>query len=308
MGGGSKGLPLPCDMKKTKSFVRVRTVFAVLILFFSIALLIYPIISNYTFEHRADSLISTYEQQAEDMEDSAVTRLWQEAMEYNQALLNNHVQLTDPFETVEQKMDAGVYSEMLSVEDSAIMTYIEIPKISVYLPVYHGTEPKTLEMGVGHLEGSSLPVGGDSTHCILSGHTGLNRAKIFTDLSELKAGDHFFLHTLGKTLAYEVDQILTVEPYDISNLQLEEGRDYVTLVTCTPYGVNSHRLLVRGTRTEYEPETIKLETELAKDNPSNQSQWMREYQKALATGIALVLLVSVLALTVERWRKHHANR
>lgn len=282
--------------------------FAVLILLFSMILLTYPLISNYTFEHRADSLISTYEQQAEDMEDSAVSQLWKAADEYNQALMNNHVQLTDPFEAVEQEMNAGVYSEMLSVDDSNIMTYIEIPKISVYLPVYHGTDPKTLEMGVGHLEGSSLPVGGDCTHCILSGHTGLNRAKIFTDLSEVGAGDHFFLHTLGKTLAYEVDQILTVEPYDISNLQLEEGRDYVTLVTCTPYGVNSHRLLVRGARTEYEPETLKLETDLAKDNPSNDSQWMREYKKALATGVALVLLVAVLGWLLERWKKHHAKR
>lgn len=278
---------------------------AVLILLFSMILLTYPLISNYTFEHRADSIINTYQQQAEDMEDSVVAQLWKAADEYNQALMNNHVQLTDPFEAVEREMNAGVYSEMLSVDDSTIMTYIEIPKISVYLPVYHGTDPKTLEMGVGHLEGSSLPVGGDSTHCILSGHTGLNRAKIFTDLSELKAGDHFFLHTLGKTLAYEVDQILTVEPYDISNLQLEEGKDYVTLVTCTPYGVNSHRLLVRGFRTEYEPETLKLETELAKDNPSNQFQWMREYLKALATGITLVLLVDMLGWLIGRWRKHH---
>lgn len=292
-------------MKKKQLHRGVRIVLAVLILLFSFLLLLYPFISNYVFENRADSLISTYEKQTESIENEELSELRREAEEYNAALLRNHVQLTDPFKAMEERMDSGKYSELLAVSESGIMSYIEIPKIGVYIPIYHGTEPETLEKGVGHLEGSSLPVGGESTHCVLSGHTGLNRAKIFTDLSELEEGDHFFLHTLGETLAYEVDQRLVVEPYDISALQIESGPDYVTLVTCTPYGVNSHRLLVRGVRTPYEPETVRLETELAKDHAGNGSQWMREYLKALATGMGIVLLLLITGAIIRKGRKHH---
>lgn len=290
---------------KNKKHYYLRIIISVLVLLASLTMMLYPFISNYLFEHRADSLISSYEKQTEELDTSATDAIREDAAAYNEALMNNHVQLTDPFEAVEKEMDAGSYLSLLTVDDSGVMTYIDIPKIGVYLPVYHGCDADILEKGVGHLEGSSLPIGGEGTHTILSGHTGLNRAKIFTDLPDLEVGDHFFLHTLGETLAYEVDQKLVVEPYDISALQLESGHDLVTLVTCTPYGVNSHRLLVRGSRVDYEPEVVKYETELAKDSSASSSQWMREYQKALAMGVGIVLMIALLGIILERWRKHH---
>lgn len=282
-----------------------RLVFAILVVILGLILLFYPFISNYLFEHRSDSLISSYEEETEQLDTSETDAMWAAAVDYNRALLTNHVQLTDPFEAVEQEMDAGEYSSLLSVNETGIMSYIDIPKIGVFIPVYHGTAVETLEKGVGHLEGSSLPVGGEGTHCILSGHTGLNRAKIFTDLSELEDGDLFLLHTLGETLAYEVDQKLVVEPYDVSALQIESAHDFVTLVTCTPYGVNTHRLLVRGKRIEYTPEVKEKKEAAAQESSGTSSQWMREYEKALLVGVLIVLILTLVGVIIGRWRKQH---
>lgn len=282
-----------------------RLVFAILVVILGLILLFYPFISNYLFDHRADSLISSYEEETEQLDTSETDAMWAAAVDYNRALLTNHVQLTDPFEAVEQEMDAGEYNSLLSVNETGIMSYIDIPKIGVFIPVYHGTAVETLEKGVGHLEGSSLPVGGEGTHCILSGHTGMNRAKIFTDLSELEDGDLFFLHTLGETLAYEVDQKLVVEPYDVSALQIESAHDFVTLVTCTPYGVNTHRLLVRGKRIEYTPEVKEKKETAALESSGTSSQWMREYEKALLVGVLIVLILTLVGVMIGRWRKQH---
>lgn len=287
---------------------KTRLVFAVLVVFLGLILVLYPFISNYLFEHRADSLISSYEEEAEQLDTSETDAIWAAAREYNLALLKNRVQLTDPFEAMEKEMDAGEYDSLLCVNETGIMSYIDIPKIGVYIPVYHGTAVETLEKGVGHLEGSSLPVGGEGTHCILSGHTGLNRAKIFTDLSELEDGDLFFLHTLGETLAYEVDQKLVVEPYDVSALQIESAHDFVTLVTCTPYGVNTHRLLVRGKRIAYTPEVKEKEEAIALESSDNSSQWMREYEKALLAGVCIVFALALMGTGIEHWRKRHEKR
>lgn len=290
---------------KRKQITWLRIALPIWVILSSTVLMLYPFISNFLFEHRADSQISIYERQAQQLDTSQLDTLWTAADAYNAALLRNHIQLTDPFEAVEQKMNTSDYLSLLSVDASGIMTYIEIPKIGVYLPVYHGTDAETLEKGVGHLEGSSLPVGKEGTHCILSGHTGLNRAKIFTDLPDLEIGDLFFLHTLGKTLAYQVDQMLVVEPDNISALQIESGKDYVTLVTCTPYGVNTHRLLVRGVRTAYEPEKMQHKIETQTEHTASSSQWMRAYEKALLTGIGMVLVLSLLVLTWEKRRSRH---
>lgn len=147
------------------------------------------------------------------------------------------------------KHNMEAYNEYLKTDDTEIMAYIDIPAIDCSLPIYHGTQDAVLQVGAGHIEGSSLPVGGESSHCVLTGHCGLPSAKLFTDLDQLTEGDTFMIHTLNRTLTYEVDQISIVEPTDLSLLQIEEGKDYCTLVTCTPYGINSHRLLVRGHRT-----------------------------------------------------------
>lgn len=169
-------------------------------------------------------------------------KLLKDARLYNKSLVKKHVQL------VMDDKEKAEYERLLRVADSEIIAYVEIPKTKCKQPIYHGTEEGTLQTAIGHLEGTSLPVGGKSTHCVLTGHRGLPSARLFTDLDILTEGDIFFIHVLGKTLTYEIDQILVVLPKDTNELEIVKGKDYCTLMTCTPYGVNSHRLLVRGHR------------------------------------------------------------
>ena len=176
------------------------------------------------------------------------------------------------------------------------MGYVVIPKIDVNLPIYHGTSEEVLQKGVGHLQNTSLPVGGESTHAVLSGHTGLSSAKLFTDLDKLEEGNIFYIKTLGETFAYEVDQIKIVEPHETSDLLIESDKDYVTLVTCTPYGINSHRLLVRGTRIPY---TEEVEKEIKKEQKENVgSTWRDEYFKALAIGLGGLAILGIIFIIV----------
>ena len=199
------------------------------------------------------------------------------------------------------------YKNQLNIAGNSIMGYVNIPSINVHLPIYHGTETKTLEKGIGHLLGSSLPVGGDTTHSILTAHSGMASQKMFSDLPQLKIGDVFYLEVLGETLAYQVDQIKTVLPYDVTYLGIEEGRDLCTLVTCTPFGVNTHRLLVRGTRIPYEKaEEIVEETTPVDDKPV--STWEQEYLKGLYIGLAAVAAMGLAALGYWIYRRcRHAS-
>jgi sortase A len=229
---------LEIGMKK-----HLPTVFLILALLFGLGLLLYPTFSNYynsIFQSRA---VADYSAQVAELDGDKYDEVLKSAEEYNRALsekgYTNFV-LSDE-ETAE-------YESQLNVSD--VISYIEIPSISCTLPIYHGTSEEALEAGVGHIAGSSLPVGGESTHCVLSGHRGLPEAKLFTDLDKLVEGDIFMLRTLDETLTYEVDQIRVVEPEDVSELKITDGQDYCTLVTCTPYGVNTQRLLVRGHRIE----------------------------------------------------------
>lgn len=222
------------------------TLFLVLLFVTGIGLLIYPSLSNYWSTRRQTQVIITYTENVAHTENEVYEKLWAEAEAYNSELAENG---TDWVLSEEEKME---YEQYLKTDDTGIMAYIEIPAIDCSFPIYHGTEESVLQKGIGHIEGSSLPVGGESTHCALSGHRGLPSARLFTDLDQLVCGDIFLLHTLGKTLTYEIDQISIVEPDDFSQLSIEEGMDYCTLVTCTPYGVNSHRLLVRGRRSAEE--------------------------------------------------------
>lgn len=270
---------------------------AVAVILASISVLLYPFASNFVFEHQADSIISTYEKDLSEQSTPELEAMLEQAQRYNDALGADHVQLIDPFTSESLTGISEDYASLLSTSDTEVMAYIEIPKIGVYLPIYHGTDASTLEKGVGHLEGSSLPIGGKDTHSVLSAHTGLNSAKLFTDLTELEQNDLFFVHVLGQTLAYQVDQIRVVEPYDTSDLMLEPGRDLVTLLTCTPCGVNTHRLLVRGTRVEYTPEAVQRAK--AEQEATGSSQWMREYVRAMVAGINLVL---ALAIGSNLWR------
>lgn len=220
------------------------SILLILIFLLGLSLLIYPTFSDYWNSFHQSRAIATYTEKVAVIDNTEYERILTEAMEYNQKLPKEKstLLLSD-----EQKV---VYERLLNVGGDGVMGYIEIPTIDVHLPIYHGTEDAVLQVAIGHIEGSALPVGGKGTHCVVSGHRGLPSAKLFTDLDKMVVGDNFILRVLDETLTYEVDQILIVLPEEIDALQAEEGKDYCTLVTCTPYGINSHRLLVRGHRTD----------------------------------------------------------
>ncbi|MCD7805714.1 MAG: class C sortase [Lachnospiraceae bacterium] len=276
----------------------------VLIIAAGAGLMGYPFIANWVFVHRADSLIISYDAGIDNTQEEELAKAWEKARQYNEVLASGSAELQDPFSVKTLASSESIYSELLNFNGTGLMGYISIPCLDLTLPVNHGTDSQVLEKGVGHLAGSSLPVGGDSAHCVLTGHTGLSSARLFTDLNQLEEGDIFILTILNEKLAYEVDQILVVEPNDISALQIESGMDYCTLVTCTPYGINTHRLLVRGVRTEYE-ET--LEEPGAVSLKTGESRWMSEYIKALAVSGAVLIaaLFLLFALRALRSRRSH---
>ena len=229
-------------MKKKKgNFINFLLV---LIFFVGLSLLLYPSVSDYWNSFHQTRAITTYAENVATLDQEQYDKIWAAAQAYNASLSEreNSYLLTD---TQKQK-----YRHLLDVSGLGIMGYIEIPSINCSLPIYHGTEESVLQIADGHLEWSSLPVGGQSTHCVLSGHRGLPSAKLFTNLDKLDVGDVFMLRVLDEVLTYEVDQILIVEPLETASLRIVEGEDYCTLITCTPYGVNTHRLLVRGHRIE----------------------------------------------------------
>ena len=229
-------------MKKKKgNFI---TILLVLILLVGLSLLLYPSVSDYWNSLHQTKAIATYAEEVANLNQDQYDEIRAAAERYNASLTDrdNAYLLSDA-----QKEE---YERLLNVSGLGVMGYIEIPSIDCSLPIYHGTEESVLQIAVGHLEWSSLPVGGESTHCVLSGHRGLPSAKLFTNLDKLQAGDIFMLRVLDEVLTYEVDQILIVEPQETGALRMEEGKDYCTLVTCTPYGINTHRLLVRGHRID----------------------------------------------------------
>ena len=228
-------------MKKKSSFV---TAILIASFFIGALLLLYPTISDFWNSFHQSRAIASYAEQVADLDENAYDRLWEDARIYNKTLGDR----MNRFVMAEEQKKA--YAALLNIADNGVMGYIEIPKVRCNLPIYHGTDEAVLQVAIGHVPGSSLPVGGESTHCVLSGHRGLPSAKLFTDLDQLETGDVFTLRVLDETLTYEVDQIRTVLPNELGDLAIVEGEDYCTLVTCTPYGINSHRLLVRGHRIE----------------------------------------------------------
>lgn len=222
----------------------LSTFFLILILLIGLSLLLYPSVSDYWNSFHQSRAIASYAEQVANLDNDTYNHLWEDSRAYNRSLLlrDNAYLLSE-----EQKAE---YERLLDVSGLGVMGYIEIPSIDVSLPIYHGTEESVLQIAVGHLDWTSLPVGGMSTHCVLSGHRGLPSAKLLTDLDRLVEGDVFMLRVLDEVLTYEVDQVLIVEPQEIAALHIVEGEDYCTLVTCTPYGINTHRLLVRGHRIE----------------------------------------------------------
>ena len=209
-----------------------------------LSLLLYPTVSNYWNAQHQTQAVVDYTERIEKMDDSDKLYEIGRAVDYNSLLVDNGRRFSPG------KEEKEFYNSVLSVDDNGMMGYITIPELRLKLAIYHGVDESVLQVGIGHIEGSSLPVGGESTHCVLSGHRGLPSAKLFTDIDKLELGDVFMLHVYDEVLTYEVDQILIVEPEDYSALAIEEGEDYCTLITCTPYGINTHRLLVRGHRIE----------------------------------------------------------
>lgn len=228
-------------MKKKSKLVNILLV---LVLFAGLSLLLYPTFSDYWNSLHQTRAITDYAQEVAGLDDTVYEDTLTAAVAYNDLL----AQRQNTFSLTEDEM--AEYEEMLDVSGLGVMGYIEIPEINCSLPIYHGTDEAVLQIAIGHLEWSSLPVGGIGTHCVLSGHRGLPSAKLFTNLDQLREGDIFVLRVLDEVLTYEVDQILIVEPQDTDALKIVEGEDYCTLVTCTPYGINTHRLLVRGHRIE----------------------------------------------------------
>ena len=245
----------------------------------ALGLLLYPLVGELLSEKYHSDVETTYTAAIEGTDDTELTAQRQAAEQYNAMLANATIS--------EGGADAPplAYTEQLTV--GGVMCYVDIPKINVYLPVQHGTEADTLEKSVGHVVGTSLPVGGENTHAVLSAHSGMASSKLFSDIDQLEKGDVFYIHVLGEVLAYEVDAINTVLPTDTSLLQIEDGKDYVTLVTCTPFGVNTHRLLVRGHRVPYTPEQ---ETTAAEEKPVA-SSWTQHYLTGLGIGLGVVTVV-----------------
>lgn len=223
---------------------RLSTIILIAILLVGLCLLLYPTVSDYWNSFHQSRAISSYVENAAGLGAEEYARLFKEAQDYNTALLSKGNPLVPSDTELEE------YEQVLNFTGTGIMGYIEIPRIECTLPIYHGTDEAVLQIAVGHIAGTSLPVGGLSTHCVLSGHRGLPSAKLFTNLDQLVLGDVFMLQVLDEVLTYEVDQIRIVEPQEVDDLAIVEGEDYCTLVTCTPYGINTHRLLVRGRRIE----------------------------------------------------------
>ena len=220
----------------------ISTIIAGIIFLTGLSLLLYPTVSNLWNSKHQTQAVADYSKQIEKMDDQEKEQALAAAEEYNQTLITNGGRFTPSEE------DTVLYNSLLDANGTGMMGYITIPEIRCKLPIYHGVEDSVLQVGIGHIEGSSLPVGGSGTHCVLSGHRGLPSAKLFTDLDKLEEGDIFLLHVYDKVLTYEIDQIRIVEPEDYGLLEIEEGKDLCTLLTCTPYGINTERLLVRGHR------------------------------------------------------------
>ena len=230
---------------------KIRVIFCVIIFITGLGIASYPFISNMVAQRHASQVVKDYETNVEEMDEEKIDAMKEAAKKYNEQL-SNVVSVDDENENNEQ---GESYADLLNIGEA--LGYITIPKIDVNLPIYNGTSQDVLSKGVGHMEQSSYPLGGESTHCVLTGHRGLPSAVLFTDLDKLEIGDEFYLHVLDEILAYKVDQIKVVEPNESGDLEIIDGKDYCTLVTCTPYAINSHRLLVRGERTEYKGEQDK---------------------------------------------------
>lgn len=277
---------------------------AVVMFLLALGITLYPLISSYYNNRHQSEIHTKYEERLEQIDNSAKIEAKQLAIAYNNALKPEN-QIGEAF-TEQTLLEASVdYDAQLNIAGDGIMCYVEIPRIDVVLPVYHGTDATTLERGVGHLLGSSLPVGGESTHSVLTAHSGVASMKLFSDLDQLQTGDVFYIHVLGEVLAYQVYDINTVLPHKTELLQIQTGKDLSTLVTCTPFAVNTHRLLVTGERIPYEEAEEIVEEQQIHEKPA-QSTWEKQYLQGvwIGVGAAVILGLTVLAIWLIRRRRH----
>ena len=282
---------------------KIITICSVVLFLTALGLTLYPLLSNYVNQKYASKIQTAYQELIQQTDDSVLQEAKQRAIAYNLAIIPG---TADAYSEEALLTAAENYDRQLNIAGNCIMGYVEIPKIQVNLPIYHGTDTEVLDRGVGHLLGSSLPVGGKNAHTILSGHSGMASQKMFTDLEQLVPGDVFYLNVLGETLAYQVTEINTVLPYETDLLGIVPGEDLCTLVTCTPYGINTHRLLVRGSRIPYEKAAV-LEEENAVTEPAA-STWEAKYLQGVLLGCAAAGGVSVvvfLVMQIKKRSQHH---
>ncbi|MEY8674995.1 class C sortase [Thomasclavelia cocleata] len=284
--------------------MKKKVVKVVLIVGFIIGLVIslYPLISNMYAKKSQMSVITNYQKEIDNSNEQRIVQEKDLANTYNRKL-NQTVILSDPFDPNAISMADEKYYEILNFTDDNVMAYIKIPRIDVNLPIYHGTDSEHMLKGVGHLVGTSLPIGGNDTHSVLSAHSGLSSADLFTNLANLDNGDLFYIYVLDEILAYEVDNIKVVKPTETDDLRIVKGEDYITLVTCTPFGINSHRLLVRGHRVEYNPDKEKQEAK-----KGNEDVWFNEYIKSIISGVGIIIAFLVIGVVTKKikiavWRK-----
>ena len=268
-----------------------RVILIVLLLTAGIGIIAYPFIGNYLNQKNATQVMDNYQKEADKLTSEEIAELFQQAQIYNENLLGQPAH--DPFIPGSGIVMPDNYYQVLNV--GGTMGRIEIPSIDVKLPIYHGTKESVIRKAVGHLEGSALPIGGEGTHTVLTSHTGLTQAKLFTDLTELKKGDHFYIHVLDRTMAYEVDKISVIEPEHTEPLRAVKGKEYTTLLTCTPYGVNSHRLLVRGKRVPYQPKKAAKKKRLTKE------------QHLLLKAAIITAAIMLVLILITYWRNKRAD-
>lgn len=265
------------------------TISLVGILLIGLSLLLYPTVSDYWNSFHQSEAVAGYVQDAEDMSEQKKAEMLAATQAYNQTLQTGVIPDLNL-----SRAEAKIYDQMLDVTSTGIMAYIEIPKLNTTLPIYHGTDDSVLQVAIGHIPGTSLPVGGKGTHAVISGHRGLPSAKLSTDIDRLVEGDIFMIQVLDKTLTYEVDQVLTVTPDDVSALAIDPEQDYVTLVTCTPYGVNTHRLLVRGHRIANQENAARVTSETSQVKPLMVASFL----------VIFILIVLLLVVNIYRRLRH----
>lgn len=273
----------------------------ILMIVVGLGIILFPLISNQVNEIHYQEVIGTYDDTVTQRTEIENDQMLIKAREYNSSL--SSTKIVDVFQNPVQT-NSSEYLSILNVDDNGMMGYISIPKIDVRIPIYHGTSSDILQKGVGHLEGSSLPVGGESTHTILSAHRGLPSSRLFTDLDQLKEGDIFYIYVLDEVLAYQVDQVLVTEPSETEALKIVDGKDYITLVTCTPYAVNTHRLLVRGERIEYNKQ---VEEQTVEDRSLSTADIILYVSLVIAILLIVITIIAIVRYKQNKNRQAQTN-